>query len=198
MVAEYYKDSARTMPIVKPMASTRERALQAAVELVAEGGMRALTHARVDARAQLAAGSTSNWFRTRAALVAGLVDWIADGERADFAGAIADTDDTGAFIDALTGMIEAQTGPHAVRTRARLTLFLEASPVARDALYAQRRAFEEWMRTLAGSLGMPEPEAAARTLLACGSGLVLHRLTVDPDAPVRPVVERAVRGCLPG
>ena len=66
------------------MAITRERALEAAVQLVGEQGIRALTHARVDERAGLPKGSTSNWFRTRDALVAGVIAWIAESERADF------------------------------------------------------------------------------------------------------------------
>ena len=67
------------------MASTRDRALDAAVELVGEQGIRALTHARVDERAGLPKGSTSNWFRTRDALVAGVITWLAESERAEFA-----------------------------------------------------------------------------------------------------------------
>ena len=54
------------------MVTTRERALDAALELLGEQGIRALTHARVDERAGLPKGSTSNWFRTRDALVAGI------------------------------------------------------------------------------------------------------------------------------
>ena len=64
------------------MASTKDRALRAAVEEVGEHGIRALTHARVDARAGLPKGSTSNWFRTRAALLAGVVEHLAQEERA--------------------------------------------------------------------------------------------------------------------
>ena len=65
-------------------AATRERALQAAVELLGAEGVRALSHARVDERAGLPPGTTSNWFRTRRALLGGVVDWIAERERADF------------------------------------------------------------------------------------------------------------------
>lgn len=176
------------------MSRTRERALHAAVQVVAEGGMRALTHARVDALADLPPGSSSNFFRTRAALIAGLSDWIAEAERADFpAPDFADADH---LIATLTDLIERQTTENAVRTRARLTLFLEADAEAAAPLRRQRARFEEWMASAAEHLGMPEPRAAARTLLACGNGLVMHRLTVDPGAPARPVVERAVRGCL--
>jgi DNA-binding transcriptional regulator YbjK len=175
--------------------STRDRALDAAVSLVGDGGMRALTHARVDAAAALPPGSASNWFRTRAALIAGVVTWIAEQERADF-GAVEPPADAEAFIDLLTGMIEVQTTRHARRTRARFALFLDASPLAQTPLHDQRLGFERWMKSIAETLGMPDPAAAARTLLACGNGLVMHRLTVDPGAPVRPVVARAVRGCL--
>ena len=61
------------------------RALDAALTLVGEQGVRALTHARVDAAAGLPRGSTSNWFRTRDALVAGVVIHLAESERAEIA-----------------------------------------------------------------------------------------------------------------
>lgn len=176
------------------MTTTRERALEAAVALVGEQGMRALTHARIDARAGLPSGSTSNSFRTRDALIEGLVTWIAEGERTDVPPY--DRTDADAFIDALTHLVEVQTTDNALRTRARFTLFLGAPPEAAAPLRAQRALFEEWMASAATALGMRDPRAAARTLLACGSGLIMHRLTVDPGAPVRPVMERAVRGCL--
>lgn len=55
----------------------RRRVLDAAIELVGLSGVRALTHARVDAAAELPKGSTSNYFRTRAALVAGVIEHLA-------------------------------------------------------------------------------------------------------------------------
>jgi DNA-binding transcriptional regulator YbjK len=177
------------------MATTRDRALAAAVELLGSQGLRALTHARVDRHAELPRGSTSNWFRTRTALVTGVVTWIAEHERADF-----DTTplppDPEEFVSAFTRMIEIQTSEHALRTRARLALFLDASQEAQEPLLAQRRIFADWMREVAQNLGMPQPDLAARSLMACADGLVLHRLTVDADAPVRPIIERTVNGCL--
>src|SRR5687768_14690292 len=107
-------------------AATRQRALEAAVELLGAEGVRALSHARVDERAGLPPGSTSNWFRTRRALLGGLVDWIAEHERADFDPA-AMTAVTGldGLIESLCALVELQTGPFATRTRARFALFLE-------------------------------------------------------------------------
>lgn len=181
------------------MPTTRDRALEAAIALVGEEGIRSLTHARVDERAGLPKGSTSNWFRTRDALMAGVVTWLAEQERADFAGAPQPAIDTpDEFIAALTDMIALQTGLLATRSRARYALFLEGagSPEVLAPLLAQRAIFVAWTTDLLMSIGAPSPSEAVRTLMAAGDGLVLHRLTVDPDAEIRPVVERAVRACL--
>ena len=95
-------------------AGTRERALEAALELLGSEGVRALSHARVDLRAGLPPGSTSNWFRTRRSLLGGLVDWIAERERADFDPAampmITRVED---LVEGLCVMTELLTGPRA-------------------------------------------------------------------------------------
>ena len=181
------------------MATTRERALDAAVALVGDEGIRALTHARVDERAGLPKGSTSNWFRTRDALVAGVITRLAEQERADFAAgetSVIETPDQ--LIDGLSGLIAIQTGPFAARTRARYALFIEGAGDAKllAPLLAQRAVFVDFTVALLTAVGARSPEAAARTLMAAGDGLVLHRITIDPDAEIRPVIARAVRACL--
>ena len=181
------------------MTTTRERALDAAVELVGTQGIRALTHARVDAQAGLPRGSTSNHFRSRAALLSGVADWIAQHETRDLGAALAQPfDDLEGFIDMFSAGIELLTGPHAVRTRARYALFLEAAsdPELFAPLRAQREGIAAWTRALLVALGAPDPDAALHAFMAFGDGLILHRLTVDPAAPVRPSVAVAVRGCL--
>lgn len=181
------------------MTDTRTRALDAAVALVGEQGVRSLTHARVDERAGLPKGSTSNWFRTRHALVAGVTAWIAESERADFASA-ATTAPANAeeLIDAFCAMIAAETGPVATRTRARYAMFLEgvSDPVLLAPLLAQRAAFEEWMRSLLAGIGVTPEDDVTRATMAGLEGVVLHRLTVDPNAEVRPVVTRIVRAAV--
>ena len=57
----------------------------AAIDLVAESGMRGLTHRAVDARAGVPAGSTSAYFRTREALIEGMVRRLAELDHLDFA-----------------------------------------------------------------------------------------------------------------
>ncbi len=177
-------------------AATRQRALEAAVDLLGTNGVRALTHARVDERAGLPPGSTSNWFRTRRALVKGVVDWIAERERADFdpsvLSAIARIDD---LVEGLCAMVELQSGPFATRTRARYALFLELAEDTElgEPMRQQRLEFERWTEQIVVAVGIPDPVPATRAVMALGDGLLLHRLTVDPGLDVRPVIERALR-----
>ena len=196
------------------MASIRESVLAAAIELVGASGVRSLTHARVDAAAGLPKGSTSNYFRTRAALISGVIDAIATAERAELVGGpgaaaaggdIVDGAEPGASGDPIAAVVEAMativldlTGSHAVRTRARLALFLElaAEPELRAPLEVQRHEYEVFSRELLESLGAKDPDVAVRTFMATLDGLILHRITVDPDAPVRPAIDLVLRACL--
>lgn len=177
-------------------ATTRERALDAAVALLGSEGVRALTHARVDERASLPAGSTSNWFRTRRALLGGIVDWIAERERADMEpGSMPAISEVDELIEGLCAVVELQTGVFAARTRARYALFLELAgdPELGEPLRRQRREFERWTEQIVTAVGIADPVPATRALMALGDGLLLHRLTVDPGLDMRPAVERAVR-----
>ena len=177
-------------------AATRERGLEAAVELLGAEGVRALTHARVDERAGLPPGSTSNWFRTRRALLSGVVDWIAERERADLEpAAMPAISGVDGLIEGLCAMAELQTGPFAARTRARYALFLELAgdPELGEPLRRQRREFERWTERIVIAVGIANPVPATRALMALGDGLLLHRLTIDPDLDMRPAIERAVR-----
>ena len=156
--------------------------------------MRARSHARVDERAGLPAGSTSNWFRTRRALLAGIIDWMAEHERADFAPSLLERPTPDTIIEGICAVLLLQTGPLAARTRARYALWLELADDEEllAPLRHQRRLFEEWTDRLVAEAGIPDPVPAARGLMALGDGLMLHRLTVDPELDVRPAVERAV------
>jgi DNA-binding transcriptional regulator YbjK len=62
----------------------RQTLLDAAIEVLGERGMRALTHRAVDAEAGLAAGSTANYFPTREALLEAVVDGVSAMERGRF------------------------------------------------------------------------------------------------------------------
>lgn len=71
------------------MSSLRDRTLDAAIRLLETQGLRALTHRRIDEKAQLPPGSTSNYFRTRDALLTGVADAILERELAGVGAAFA-------------------------------------------------------------------------------------------------------------
>jgi DNA-binding transcriptional regulator YbjK len=179
------------------MTPTRARALDAAIELLGTEGLRALTHARIDERAGLPKGSTSNYFRTRGALLSGVVDWIVEAERpsVDFVATTVEE-----FVDALGQTIEFLTGVNRVRTTARLVLFLEAShdPSLRTKLAEGRAALEAMVVPALARLGASDPQAAALAVAACSEGLILHRIARHDDTDPRPTIELVVKAALLG
>ena len=77
-------------------------------------------------------------------------------------------------------MAELQTGPFAARTRARYALFLEVGGDLElgEPLRRQRREFVRWTEEKVSAVGVQEPVATTRALMALADGLLLHRLTV--------------------
>ena len=60
------------------MISRKDVVTDSAIAVVAEQGVRGLTHRAVDALAELPVGSTSNVYRTRDALISGIMERIGD------------------------------------------------------------------------------------------------------------------------
>src|SRR5690349_4937173 len=91
----------------------REEILDAAIALVGENGIRSLTHRAVDGAANVPAGTTSNYFRTRRALIGGVVERFADRERAGWDEmAAADYPTTPAELaTALAAFVQRAVGP---------------------------------------------------------------------------------------
>ncbi len=105
----------------------RATVLDAAIELVGTEGLRALTHRRVDAIAGVPAGSTSNYFRTRQALVEGVLDRLLERDRVQLeAIGAALPGDARELEDLAHGYVMFVTGDDLVRTRARFAMFVEA------------------------------------------------------------------------
>ncbi|MET1019783.1 MAG: TetR family transcriptional regulator [Microbacteriaceae bacterium] len=179
------------------MKSTKARALDAAIDLLGTEGLRSLTHARVDERAALPKGSTSNYFRTRAALLSGVVEWILQQELPEV-GAMTEPVNTDQFVDQLTALIDYTTGPNRILTTARLTVFGEAAHNAeiRAAVSQGRVRLELGLTGVMAHLGAHDPLIAARAVMACAEGIVLHRIARHDDADARPIVDLVVRGAL--
>ncbi|MFB9733425.1 TetR/AcrR family transcriptional regulator [Ornithinimicrobium kibberense] len=179
------------------MRSLRDRALDAAIELVGTQGLKALTHRRIDERADLPPGSTSNYFRTRDALLRGVADAILEreisGMRATFAPQSAEE-----LLEAMVALLDRTTEDQRTLTSARLVLFMEAShnPALRESLGRGRATFEAALQGALAELGATDPVAATRAMMACAEGLILHRVARHDDSDIRPALELVVRAAL--
>jgi DNA-binding transcriptional regulator YbjK len=189
----------------------------AAIAIVAEQGIRALTHRAVDARAGLPPGTTSAYHRTRKALIEALVQRLADLDRADLDAGGLPADATPAYpthltdadLDALATGIAAlldrwlTTGRS--RALARYACLLEAThhPELRD-LLGHGAASRSQARALLAAAGAGDPERAGDHFVACVDGLLFDRLAgagaLTAPAPGTPAsiedLTRAVRALL--
>ena len=180
------------------MESPRLRALRAAVDLLGTEGLRALTHARVDERAGLPKGSTSNYFRTRAALLTGVSDWLGEADLQSAGPAFRPTT-VAELVDAMCWLFDLVTRVNRVQTTARLVLFLEGSHDAelRESLSRGRAALEAGATGALAALGAADPVVAARAMAAASEGLILHRIARHDDVDPRPIFELIARAVVP-
>ncbi|WP_432945653.1 TetR/AcrR family transcriptional regulator [Kribbella sp. CA-253562] len=181
------------------MTTTKRRVLDAAIDLLGTEGLRALTHGRVDERAGVAKGSTSNYFRTREALITGVAEWIAQYEMpgVEHATQPRTVDE---FVDAVCALVEVTTtGAHRTLTAARLVLFLEANhnDDIRRVITAGRATMESAVVVSLAGLGAKDPQIAARAIMACCEGINLHRIARHDTTDARPLLEMVIRAALP-
>ncbi|WP_322411599.1 TetR/AcrR family transcriptional regulator [Microbacterium invictum] len=180
----------------------RRMLADAGLSVIARDGMRGLTHRAVDAEAAVPVGTTSNYFRSRAALVASLVERI--GERlAPDPAVYAPWRDRPAtpslFADYARDVVRRLLADREV-SLALFTLRLEA---ARNPEIAG--PLRAWMRqgfaadvAFNRAAGLPGGEVEIALFHYALEGLVLDRLTVsiDPEISTDAAVDAFVRGIL--
>ncbi|QQQ80344.1 TetR/AcrR family transcriptional regulator [Saccharothrix sp. 6-C] len=178
----------------------------AAIHVVATRGMRGLTHRAVDAQAGVPTGSTSAYFRTRKALVEGVVQRLADLEDAEVAAARIDVPlDPDLLSESLATVLDQWMTTGRERTLARYACLLEAThhPELRGILAHGERPRAQ-ARELLAALGAPDPERSSRELVAFVDGLLFDRLVgagalgaPDPGTPrSRAELASAIRAAL--
>ncbi|MFE4019154.1 TetR/AcrR family transcriptional regulator [Streptomyces sp. NPDC059101] len=151
-----------------------------ALELLAERGMRGLTHRAVDEVAGLPQGSTSNLARTRAALLEAAVRRLAERETAVLAPrempGVADPAAVApaALADALALALHRYLSHHRALLIARYELALEATrrPELREVYDRAGRAFLEPVVALLTAAGSAAPERHALSLVAWCDGVL--------------------------
>ena len=188
----------------------RTAILDGALAVLAEQGMRGLTHRAVDAAAGLPPGSTSYYFRSRAALVAGCVQRLVERDLAEDVAAVdaavlsAGQDLPTVLAEVLTAVGVRMATTERQRTLARYELSLAAvrDPALRAELVTGGDMIRRRGAALLARAGVVGPDAAEE-LAALLDGLVYTALVRGPHdadalaAWLRPPLHRLVNG-LPG
>lgn len=179
------------------MPDRRTLLLDAALELVGTQGMRGLTHRAVDAAAGLPPGSTSNHFRTREALVLGIVERFIVRERAMVTGPRDEADPTPGGVAAAFGrFVDRALGPDRVVTLARYAILVETAqnPGLREGMAPGADQVDTWSLDLLTRAGSRDPHRDVGVLANYVTGLVLHELALpspdlDAEARIRAVID---------
>lgn len=113
----------------KPDPDSRRREIcDAAIELLAEDGVKGLSHLKVDRRLSLPDGTTSFYFRTRSALVHALARRVAERDLAELAAATEFQANPTPGPSGLARLVMASAaGEPFARTKARYELMLQAN-----------------------------------------------------------------------
>src|SRR5688500_7334673 len=168
------------------MAGRREHILDAAITVLGESGMHGLTHRTVDAAAGLPAGSTSNHFRTRDALLGAVVEHLSARERANFDEFAARMFPTTPqeLADTMVAFVKDATGPNRTLTLARYAILIEAAiqPSIRAQVLRTGARVNTWFINWLRIAGSTTPELDAPIIMNYGTGVILHELAVPDPA----------------
>lgn len=179
------------------MADRRTTLLDAALEIVGTQGMRGLTHRAVDLAAGVPAGSTSNLFRTREALVLGIVDRFIVREREMLTGPHDRVDASPEGVaTALGRFVGRALGADRAVTLARYAILVETAqnPALREGMAVGADRVDTWTLDLITRAGSQDAARDLSVLANYVTGLVLHELALpspdlDAEARIRTVID---------
>ncbi|MEU6880370.1 TetR family transcriptional regulator C-terminal domain-containing protein [Streptomyces sp. NPDC046712] len=176
------------------MTSDRRTLLaDAALGVLADAGMRGLTHRAVDAAAKLPAGTTSAYYRTRSALLTALVRRLVELDQAELTAAAERTPgprSAAELAHAIDALVAARlTGEGRRRSLARYACAVESvrDPELREILIPRENPGRDTVRDFLAAQGVEDPEGRTLTLLACVDGLVFDRVVTGGSVAVEEV-----------
>ena len=172
-----------------PNPERRARLLDAAIEVLGDAGVGGLTHRAVDDRAGEPAGTTSNYFRTRSALLEATaqriveVQWQYVGVLQENVGPL--TRETLATM--MTTMVSDLDGINGRRQLARYELFNEGvrRPELRPLIAEMQSGALRFARIILEASGLQPTEAQVGELARLLNGLAYSNLTFTADQPGR-------------
>jgi DNA-binding transcriptional regulator YbjK len=170
-----------------PNPARRTLILDTAIDILADTGPGAVTHRQVDERAQLPPGTTSNYFRTRLALLEATATRVAELHWDGVAGLQALTGRTGSRGAVKAIMTRLVSDPDATARRrmlARYELFIEGTrrPELQPILDDIARAAMESAGIVLRWGGIDATDEQVARLARLLNGLALSQLTVSEQA----------------
>lgn len=165
--------------------SPRRRALlDAALQVLAEQGLRGLTHRAVDRQAGLPEGSCSAYLRTRKALLTALTEYVAAGLAADvdrLAGDLAclpdDPQDLGPHVQVMSGLFLGWLDhPELLLARQELAIEAARDPELAEVLGAARAGLIGVVDGILENRGKDHGPERAEWLVASIDGILLSAL----------------------
>lgn len=191
-----------------PPTDRRAALLESTLQLIGTGGLAAVSHRKVEARAGLPHGSTTYYFKTKQQLLDAAVDHLLaiDQARADqiihaISAALAprgalDALDLDQVAAGIVGWIE-QDRVYQV-ARYELTVESARQPALAEAMRRGADAFLRVLQPLVVAAGSRHPERDARIVLAMANGLMLEQLARPQDDFATEVLPVALRQMLGG
>lgn len=163
--------------------------LDAALEIVAERGLQALTHRGIEARADVSHGVTTYYFKNREALIEALYEHMCEAQTEWITGLYAAmalearADPDGFRPDAYTRKAVNILLSQRSVLLARYEMYLHAArnPHLRDAARRSRDRYADIQIEMFRSMGARDPELAARRILSATEGLLLYQVAM-PEA----------------
>jgi DNA-binding transcriptional regulator YbjK len=191
-----------------PRGSRAAQIGDAAIELLAARGMRGLTHRAVDEEAGLPTGTTSNYARTRAALIELALKRMGEREAAEIGALMAATGvptDLRGYAELTARIITHSVTAARPRMLARYELALEATrrPGLRAAYDLAGRAYRDQAIALLTAAGSADPPRHARLLVAWGEGVMFDTIAGAGGSPgptpdeLRATMAELLRAILP-
>jgi len=164
----------------------RDALLQAAVELIAEGGVNTVTHRAVAARAELPPSTTGYFFASIDDLAAEALREYAGRAVGEYRARAAAAADADALIEAVATLTFDAPGE-----LAQITTYLEASrnPAMREPVGEVLDAYRRLAEDVLTAVGLPDAATASLAFVALLDGFTLRHLA-RPDAP--PDVDKVI------
>src|SRR5690625_2612765 len=176
----------------------RDDLVDAALQVLAEGGLKRLTHRAVDAEAGLPSGSTANVFRTRDSLVRALLEEMELRDWSQLQAHLGpeEVPESVTVDEAALALAEAalrmMAPEQAAVTRARLTLSL----VYPDEVRRSHMRLVRALTRILNSAGTTSPATKAVHVAAFIDGTLLHSLTVSVAPLDRTALASTLRALL--